>query len=146
MVLFIFSKKKFPKVRFMVHHILSGRTTFDVADFFKLIIDWIVHQQVQESSNPKELISLLPVTERGGIYFFMPPDQFALAHSEKNHKPTALNEDESGDDPKKIELALIEIFNYYTRRYIDKPTDFEQMHTNLFNLGLRGYIAFLNDM
>lgn len=54
--------------------------------------------------------------------------------------------DEFGDDPKKVELALIEIFNYYSRRYIDKPTDFEQMHSNLFNLGLRGYIAFLNDM
>jgi hypothetical protein len=95
-----------------------------VTDFFKLVIDWIVHQEVQASSHPKELISLLPVTDRGGIYFFLQPDQFPETKSE-HFEQASQDHEEIGDDPKRVELALIEIFNYYTRQYIDKPTDFD---------------------
>jgi hypothetical protein len=44
-------KKRYPKVSVVCIIIYLGRTTFDVADFFKLVIDWIVHQEVQESAN-----------------------------------------------------------------------------------------------
>ena len=72
----------------------------------------------------------------------MPPD----TRPESSEITTRSYEDEYQDDSKKIEFALTEIFNYYSRKYIDKPTDFDQMHNQLFNLGLRGFIAFLNDM
>lgn len=47
---------------------------------------------------------------------------------------------------KQLELALTEIFNFYARKFTEKPTDFQQMHEQLFVLGLRGYIAFIKDM
>lgn len=57
-----------------------------------------------------------------------------------------LNQERPSEKDNQLEFALTEIFNYYARKYTDKPTDFEQMHNQLFNLGLRGYIAFTKDM
>jgi hypothetical protein len=78
-----------------------------------------------------------PITENGGIFFFLPSNLFS-----EYDEPDEFE----GDETKQIELTLTEIFNYYARKYTDKPTEFEQMHNQLHNLGLRGYIAFLNDM
>ena len=75
-VLVIFSSKGFPKVSFNNHLIRLDRQTIDVTDFFKLIVDFTVHNEIQASTNPKELINQLPATDKGGIYFFPPLDQF----------------------------------------------------------------------
>ena len=90
----------------------------------------------------------MPSTEKGGVYFFLPDDD--LGRKRKYKKKRAVTppvEDEAAEDVKKKEFALIEIFNYYSRRDNDKPAaNFDQMHTNLFTLNLKGYITFLNDM
>ena len=62
-----------------------------------------------------------PITENGGIFFFLPSNLFS------EYDENEADEFE-GDENKQIELALTEIFNYYARKYIDKPTEFEQMH------------------
>jgi hypothetical protein len=49
-------------------------------------------------------------------------------------------------DEKKVNFALTEIFTFYSRKYTEKSKDFEHMHSQLFDLGLRGYIAFVNEM
>lgn len=38
------------------------------------------------------------------------------------------------------------MFNYYARTYSTRPKDFDNMHNQLFTIGLRGYIAFTKDM
>lgn len=49
-------------------------------------------------------------------------------------------------EDKGLELALTEIFNYYTRKYQEtQDGSFEQNQENLYRLGMRGYIALVND-
>lgn len=43
------------------------------------------------------------------------------------------------------DFALTEIFNFYARKFFDKPAHFEQLHKNCFEMGIRGYITFVND-
>ena len=38
------------------------------------------------------------------------------------------------------------MFNYYAKKYSDKPADFDQIQNVMFLLSLRGYIALIKDM
>jgi len=50
------------------------------------------------------------------------------------------------DNEKQVEFSLTEIFNFYTRKYIEKSDTFESHKETLYRLGLRGYVAFVKDM
>lgn len=52
-----------------------------------------------------------------------------------------------GTAGRRLELALTEIFNFYTRKY-QEPYDgiFEVSKENLYRLGLRGYSRLVSDM
>ena len=52
----------------------------------------------------------------------------------------------SADGEQKLEFALTEIFNFYTRKYQEKYDTFENNKETLYRLGLRGYVAFVKDM
>ena len=106
----------------------------DISEFFKLVIDYAVSKEA--SSNQS-----LPITDSGEIYFF--PPVVERVNSQGTMETASMSENKH---VRQLELALTEIFNYYARKFTEKPTDFEQMKGQLFVLGLRVYIAFIKDM
>lgn len=110
--------------------------------FYKYLVDWLVQNDIEQGGQRQKF----PVTPNGSIYFY-----FQEAMDEDDRKS---NDRESKgsldlgselfleDQNAELEFALTEIFNYYSRKYVQKRPDFQSMQTELYNLNLTGFTAF----
>jgi len=120
----------------------------------KLLIDWVISEAMHSSRDSNNLRSMLPINSAGDVYFYSPNlvENFynegrITTRLGKNRPPIKeVKNEEKNNASNPLEFALTEIFNYYTRKYAEKHKDFENLHENLYRLGMRGYIAFVKDM
>ena len=136
--------------------------TVETIDFFRILLDWLVFQDLEQSEDPyalkeqyKSAIELLvqKSAKASDIYFYEPSKVPLPGLASGKEDAYSSNESEDMEfyksplNEKLVSFALTEIFNFYARKYTEsKLQDFEELHNGLFNLGLRGYIAFVNDM
>ena len=96
----------------------------DVVTFVKLMVDYVIYEDIKLAVDPMTLIDNHPLNpETNDIYWYNPQ----YLETEVNYKPpeadlVALAEEE---DQFALEFALTEIFNYYARTYPEKTLDFE---------------------
>ena len=51
----------------------------------------------------------------------------------------------SAEEQKQADMNLLEVFNFYSRKFASVRGDFEQLTQNLVVLGLQGYTRFCRD-
>lgn len=110
----------------------------ELKDFMKIMVDWIVDNDIGRSEDPMTSIQKHPVNdENGDIYFFNP-----MRVLQEDITPSdALDKLEI-----QLDFALTEIFNYYSRSYTHKPKSFDNYHDQLFTMNLHQFMQFIKDM
>ncbi len=92
--------------------------TVDILEFYKLLIDFVVHGEQKHGAKLEEF----PVTDSGEAYFYPFIERVS---SQGGARSTGTIP--GAKTTKQLDLALTEIFNFYARKFTVKPSDFAHM-------------------
>ena len=106
----------------------------------KIMVDWIIDNDIGRSDDPMTSIQNHPVNDdNGDIYYYNPMRQL-----KENQIITPSDHLEKLEV--QLDFALTEIFNYYSRSYTHKPKSFDNYHDQLFTMNLHQFMQFIKDM
>lgn len=120
--------------------------------YLAILTGWVLNMALENSDNrgllKKHFTSVIPVDlDLPG--FNKDPElvrKMTILKNEKERQKAPSGLSAAPPTDKRQELALTEIFNFYTRKYAEKHLDFDMQKENLYRLGLHGYNMFVKDM